>query len=81
MNNTEISEQSHTYCNCKRDSIQFQLPQVATEHGAYETDQKNHQLGQELERDKKQKITYECQPSQKEGNAIPGVPPPLHAAL
>lgn len=77
INNTDMSEQSHTYCDCKCDGIQFQLPQVAAEHGAYETDQKHHQLGQELERDRKQKVTYECQPSQRERSAIPGATPAL----
>lgn len=76
INNTDMSGQSHTYCDCKCDGVQLQLPQVAAEHGADETDQKHHQLGQELERDRKQKVTYDRQPSQRERSAIRGTPTP-----
>lgn len=68
---------SHTYCDGECDSVQLQLPQVAAEHGAYEADQKHHQLGQELGRDRKQGVADECQPSQsKERGALPGALPP-----
>lgn len=46
------SLEPHTYRNGQGDGVQLQLAQVATEHGADETDQEYHQLGQELGRER-----------------------------
>lgn len=73
-NNTEILKQSHTYCDGESDSIQFQLSQVATEHGAYETDQKHHQLGQELKETENKKLHINANHHRRRG-AVPGRAP------